>query len=165
VLAEAIIRGTILAATAGWASAECLALRRGPDDRARWFYTAGIALALIHALAAFQLTYDWSHDQALADTARQTAAKVGLNWGGGLIVNYVFLALWLADAAWWWLAPVSRARRPPIVERARLALFMFMFINGAIVFAGLTGRAVGIPAVAAVAAAWARVTRRETVRA
>lgn len=155
----------MLAATAAWACAECLALRRPDDSNARSFYTAAVALAIVHALAAFHVTYAWSHERALAATARQTAAVAGLAWGGGLFVNYAFLFLWLADAAWWWIAPMRRARRSVPLERTRLFLFMFMFINGAIVFAGLTGRVVGVPAVAAVATAWARAARPETLRA
>jgi hypothetical protein len=162
---DALVRGLMLTATAAWACAECLALRRPGDSLARSFYTAAAALAVVHVLAAFHITYGWSHERALADTAQQTAAVAGLAWGGGLFVNYAFLFLWLADAAWWWVAPVRRARRSAALERTRLFLFTFMFINGAIVFAGLVGRMVGIPAVAAVATAWARTARAQTVRA
>jgi hypothetical protein len=162
---EIVIRASILAATACWACAECLALLRLHDERARLFYTAASVLAIIHALAAFHFTYGWSQSAAIADTARQTAALSGLAWGGGLFVNYVFLALWLADVTCWWISPSLRARRPLILERTRLTLFIFMFVNGAVVFAGMAGRIVGVPAIGAIGLAWVRANRHEAVRA
>ncbi len=33
----------------------------------------------------------------LAWTARQTDAVVGINWGGGLFINYAVASLWIAD--------------------------------------------------------------------
>jgi hypothetical protein len=56
----------------------------------------------------------------------------------------VFLAVWLGDVCWWWLAPESHASRSPRLETARLALFAFMFFNGAVIFASGAGRLVGI---------------------
>ena len=162
----AIVRSTILIATAFWAWAEVLKLRRPGDvEPARVLWTIGLALGLIHAAMAFEVAYDWSHTTAWADTARQTAAMTGLAWGGGIVVNYLFLALWLADAVWWWIAPVTYIHRPLRLERARLLLFVFMFFNGAIVFAGSAGRAVGVPAVAAVCITWALDARRRPVHA
>jgi hypothetical protein len=72
----------------------------------------------------------------------------------------LFLALWLADALWWWVAPVGYQRRPVSLERTRLAIFLFMFGNGAIIFAGNGARAVGVPAVAAVCITWMLDARR-----
>ena len=88
------------------------------------------------------MAYEWTSRAALIDTARRTAAVTGVAWGGGIFVNYLFLAVWLADGLWWWAAPVAYHRRPVVLERARLALFVFMFLNGAIVFAGNAARAV-----------------------
>ena len=34
------------------------------------------------------------------NSARQTAEVFGLDWGGGLYVNYAFTAAWVADVAW-----------------------------------------------------------------
>ena len=97
------------------------------------------------------------------DIARQTAAVTGIAWGGGIFVNYLFLAVWLADAIWWWIAPVAYIHRSARVERTRLALFVFMFANGAILFASHAARAVGVPSVAAVCIAWALHMRRHPV--
>ena len=162
----AVVRATMLMATVVWAWAEVLRIRRPRQvDPARWLWTAGVALALVHAVVAFEVAYRWSHEAASMDTARRTAAVTGIEWEGGIYVNYLFLALWLADALWWWVAPVAYHRRPVRLERARLALFLFMFVNGTIVFAGNAARAVGVPAVAAVCLTWALDARRHPARA
>ena len=141
----------MILATVAWAVGEAL-MRRSPrsDRLARAIWTAGLALALIHVVLAFELVYAWNHDAAVAATVRQTVDRLGWGWQGGIYVNYVFLALWLADVCWWWLAPAAHASRPLRIERARLALFTFMFLNGAVVFASGIGRLVGIASVAVV---------------
>jgi hypothetical protein len=160
-----LVRGTILAATLLWAWAEVLKIRRPrQSDQARGLYTAGLALALAHVAAAFAFVYAWSHDAAIDGTAQQTAAVIGIRWGGGIFVNYLFLALWAGDAWHWWAVPDGHARRSRRRETLRLAFFLFMFINGTIVFAGPAARAVGIPATAAVVAAWLLAARRQPAR-
>lgn len=141
----------MILATVAWAAGEVL-MRRSPagDRLARGIWTAGIALALIHVVLAFDLVYAWNHDLAVAATARQAADRFGWGWRGGIYVNYAFLACWLADVGWWWAAPGSHLSRSRRFEAARLAFFTFMFFNGAVVFASPAGRLVGIPAVAAV---------------
>jgi hypothetical protein len=145
-----LVRATMIAATVAWAGGEVL-MRRAPalDRRARAIWTLGLALALVHVALAFQLVYAWDHEAAVLATAQQTADRFGQGWRGGIYVNYVFLAIWLADVCWWWLAPASRASRPPRLEAARFALFTFMFVNGAVVFASGIGRVIGIASVSA----------------
>jgi hypothetical protein len=145
------VRGTMILATVAWALGEAFMRRSAAADRwARLSWTIGIALALIHVALAFHLVYAWDHEAAVAATARQAADRFGLGWRGGIYLNYVFLSFWLADVGWWWLAPVSRASRSPRIETARLAVFTFMFLNGAVLFASGTGRLVGMAAVAVV---------------
>lgn len=145
----------MLAATVLWAWAEILKISgTGHLARARGLYTAALVLALGHAAMAFEVAYSWSHRVAMESTAAQTAALTGIRWGGGIFVNYLFLAVWTADAIRWWAAPAGYTNRRLPVDRLRLAFFLFMFINGAIVFAGTTARLIGVPAVAAVGAAW-----------
>jgi hypothetical protein len=147
----AAVRGTMLLATVAWALGEAL-MRREPEfDRlARAIWTAGIALALIHVFLAFQFVYGWDHDAAIEATTRQTAEVVDSSFRGGIFVNYVFLLIWLADVCWWWLSPESHASRSRRLELGRLALFAFMFFNGAIVFASGPGRWIGIASLALV---------------
>jgi hypothetical protein len=151
-----LVRGTIVVATALWAAAEILKMTRPRSaDAARQLWTMAAALASLHAVAAFHHVYGWSQAAAIGATAVQTAAVTGLAWGGGLFVNYAFLTIWMTDVAWWWIAPASYHQRPAIVERGRRWIFVFMFVNGAIVFAGGVARLVGVVAVCAVCVAWA----------
>src|SRR6185503_2577121 len=113
-----VVRATMLMSTVAWAWAEVLKIRRPHQvEPARRLWTAALALALIHAGLAFDVAYQWSHQAAFLDTARRTAAVTGIVWGGGIFVNYLFLALWLADAVWWWVAPAAYLRRPATLER------------------------------------------------
>lgn len=158
---DAAVRWTMLLSTAAWAVAEVLVLRGGSHQRAaRAWWTCGITLALVHVALAFHVVYSWDHDAAVVDTARQTAELTGVAWRGGLFVNYAFLMIWLADASWWWIDAVSRASRPRAIESLRLALFVFMFANGAILFASGIGRIVGTLSVGAVVVAWIAARRR-----
>jgi len=158
------VRGTIILATALWAAAEVVRLvRPHAIEPARQLWTAALILAVLHAALAFASVYGWSHHTAMLATARQTASVTGLEWGGGLFVNYLFLAAWTLDTLWWWRAPAARLARSPRLEQLRLACFVFMFINGAIVFAAGIARAAGIMAVTAVCAAWS-VHGRRTLR-
>ena len=150
------VRGSIAAATIAWAAAEWLRWRQ-PARRqsARALWTAGAALLVAHSLAVFHYIHGWSQDAALEHTARQTAALTGLHWGRGLYVNYAFTGLWLWDAAAWWANPVRYARRSKRSRALLLAIFLFMFVNGGIVFARGPARIVGLIAVAVVV--WARL--------
>lgn len=152
---DILIRSTIALATIGYAAAEWLRFRRPAAWRAaRAMWTAAAVLSIAHAAAAFQFRHDWSHRDAYNATAVQTAAVTGLDWGGGLYVNYAFLALWAADAAWWWRNPARYAARSSWCTTAFAAGFLFMFFNGAVVFAHGAMRWLGAACVAVAACAW-----------
>ena len=155
------LRATIILATGLWAVAEVVRLvRPRATEPARLLWTAALILMWAHAAIAFGSAYGWSHQTAVLATARQTASVTGLDWGGGIYVNYLFLIAWALDALTWWTAPAARLARSPRFEQLRLAFFVFIFINGAIVFAAGVARAAGIVAVTAVCAAWAVHERR-----
>ncbi len=80
---------------------------------ARLAYTAGCVLLWVHLAAAFHFYHNWSHTLAFEDTARQTKELLGRPVGEGVYVNYIFAAVWTADAAYWWIAGLRRysARR------------------------------------------------------
>ena len=141
----------MILATLAWAAGEAL-MRRSPaaDRWARAAWTVAIVLAAVHVVLAFHFVYGWDHEAAVRETARQAAERFGWGWRGSIYVNYVFLSIWLADICWWWAAPASHASRSIRFEIARLATFVFMFVNGAIIFASGIGRLAGIAAVAAV---------------
>jgi len=159
---DAFVRGTIWLSLLAWVAGEwsrCASLGKTAGRRA---WTVGALAALGHTAAAFHFRHGWSHGAALSETARQTAALTGLDWGGGLYVNYLFLAVWAADAGWWWLNPETFHRRPRPLDRAVRAFPLFMFLNGAVVFGKGSIRAVGTVAVLAVLAAWYRGRRAES---
>ena len=66
-----------------------------PSEIAVW--AAGGLLLLAHTVFAFQFQHHWSHAAAYAHTARQTFEMTGWDWGGGLSLNYLTVALWVAD--------------------------------------------------------------------
>jgi hypothetical protein len=148
-MTHAAVFGTIAAATLAWAIAECCRVLGRQLALARFVWSAGAAAMLIHSASAFAIIYDGSHEVALAETARQTAALTGVNSGSGLYANYAFLAIWIADAAWWWLGPAHRGRTAG-AGWARLALFLFMFVNGTVIFADGWMRVLGTACISAV---------------
>jgi hypothetical protein len=158
---DPLVRGTIALAIVAWAGAEYLKLGgpRDRDARARVLWTLGAALLGVHTLAAFHFVHGWSHQAAAVETARQTDDLIGVRSSAGLFVNYAFLAVWIADAAWWWTSPASYRARPGAIRVAMLVLFVFMFFNGAVVFAAGAMRFLGAAAVAVVLWTWYRAER------
>ena len=150
---DAAVFITVAAAVACWSAGEAL--------RSRAFWTAGALLMLAHAVLAFGVFYEWSHAVARDLTMRQTAALTGLQFAGGIYINYLFLIVWLGDAVWWWLSPRTHAGRPVWASTAIRGFVFFMMLNGAVVFADGWARVLGVSAVALVTArAAARYTRR-----
>jgi hypothetical protein len=127
---------------------------------AKWTFpvsACGLVLLLIHMAIGLDIRHDWSHTAAVRDTARQTAAVYGLDWGGGLYVNYVFAGIWALDV--WHGTRAGRAR--PLHRRSGLlwALRVFYFtiiFNGAVVFVAGPRRWLGAGLVLAMVWAWRR---------
>jgi hypothetical protein len=111
---------------------------------ARGLWTAGFLAYLAHVAAAFEWVHGWSHGTALAETASQTAAMVGVASGAGLWLNYLFTLVWGADVASWWLRPEQYAGRSLRATLAVHAFLGFMFFNGAVVFATGPSRWIGL---------------------
>src|SRR4029453_10549556 len=114
-LGELLLRATAWTSLVGWAASEWTRARAPcASQRGRAAFTIGGLALAVHSALAFELRHGWSHTAALRDTARQTEALLGWAFGGGLFVNYFFVALWTFEAGWWWLAPASdRGRRGP----------------------------------------------------
>jgi hypothetical protein len=123
-----------------------LEARREPGlrQRTRWAWTLGCVFFLGHVVCAFEYFHHWSHDAAYRETARQTAELTGWRWGGGIFLNYVVAAGWVADVLWWWLAPASFNRRPLWLTGIWQGFLFFMVFNGAVVFGHGPVRAHGI---------------------
>ncbi|HZZ77932.1 MAG TPA: hypothetical protein VFE62_05415 [Gemmataceae bacterium] len=119
-----------------------LAIRRGTPRWGRIAWTVGCGFYLLHVGAAFAYYHHWSQEEAYAFTACQTAAVVGLDWGGGLYVNYLFTIVWLADVCWWW----TDLPRPRWLDWAIIAFMGFIAFNATVVFATGFSRWFGIAA-------------------
>lgn len=118
---------------------------------------------VVHSAAAFEVFYARSHAVATAATARQTAAMTGVDYGGGIYLNYLFLLVWVADAAWWWLRPASYEGRRPVIAAIVRGFLLFMFLNGAVVFADGWMQVLGVAAVGVVMRSWYRDRRGEAL--
>jgi hypothetical protein len=59
---------------------------------------------------------------------------MGWNSGFGLYINYLFAAVWIADAVWSWTTLAYTARLLWITRAIR-GFFWFMIFNGTFVFA------------------------------
>ena len=143
-------------------------LARGRAEQltqARWFWTVGCGFYVAHVVGAFGAYHSWSHAAAYEATAMQTHETVGLRWGGGIYFNYIFGLLWLGDVGWWWLAPASHRQRPPWVNALWCGFFLFMVINGAIVFGRGPVRWLGILICLVLLGAFLRRRRSEGVPA
>jgi hypothetical protein len=123
-----------------------LAVRRRSPRWSRVSWTAGCLAYLLHVACAFEYYHYWSHATAYEATARQTADVIGLNWGGGLYLNYVFTLVWFVDVLWWWTSMQSYLARPRPIEWAVQGFLGFIAFNGTVVFAAGFGRWLGIAA-------------------
>ncbi len=104
------------------------------DRCARWAWTVGCAIYLLHVVFAFQFLHHWSHAAAVEHAARRTLEVVGLEFGAGVYVNYVFTLLWTGDVALWWRR--SRTGQPVSTTYywTVQAIFAFMMFNATVVF-------------------------------
>ena len=132
----------------------------GRDGWARLAWTIGCAALLVHFISAFHFYHAWSHTAAYVDTARQTAAVIGSNWGGGLFINYAVAMLWIADVGWWWFAGVSAYRRRAWwITLAWHGFLIFIIFNATVVFKhGLT-RWIGLLVSLILCLSWALTVR------
>jgi hypothetical protein len=125
-----------------------------PPAWAWWAFASGLALAILHTILAFHIVHDWSHADAVRNTSSQTEAVFGVGVGWGVYVNYVFFAVWFADA-WWWRASRG-AGRPASVTWTLRAFYLVIIVNAAVVFASPARRVLGLAVVTALIGAWMR---------
>jgi hypothetical protein len=160
---DLLLRATAWLSMAAWAASEWLLASVPRPVRAkpaRASFTLGAVALLLHTGLALHLRHAWSQADAMREIARQTAEVTGLGFSGGLFVNYAFLAFWMAEACWWWLAPAGYLRRGLGARWASRAVFLFMFVNGAIVFGHGPVRVFGAIAILAVCLSWYRAPTR-----
>lgn len=108
-------------------------------------YTAGCVTLWVHVGLAFHSAHGWSHASAVRHTAEQTAAMVGVASGAGVYLNYLFMAVWAADAAYWWgHGHVGYRRRSRGLTWAVHGFLAFIVFNAAVVFVGGWPQVMGV---------------------
>ncbi len=120
------------AALCGWLDARLQGMACRPVNRwPRWAWTAGCLCGWAHMGAAFHFVHGWSNASAIAATAEETQAVLGVAFGGGVYFNYLFGLLWSADVARLWMTDKAWPLRFAWFLHAYLFLIVF---SGAIVF-------------------------------
>lgn len=174
---EFLTRGTIWTTIVAYALGSAAFALAGRSSqwhsagRSRWYararvaWTVAVISLITHFIFAFQFYHDWSHDSAYRDTARQTADVVGLNWGGGLYINYALLAIWMADVACWWLAGLNsyRARPWPLTIIWHGLLIVIIF-NATVVFADGIVRWLGLAICICLFLTWTLIASQRSTR-
>ena len=165
-----MISGEILTRITIWTSVAAyligcvvFAMSRGRIALDRWTrlaWTIGCTALVAHFASAFHFYHSWSHASAYADTARQTNEVFGIDWGGGLFVNYAVALLWMSDVAWWWFAGAGAYRwRSWLVTLVWHAFLVFIIFNGTVVFAHGFGRWLGVVVCLILCLSWVLVIR------
>lgn len=124
------------------------------DSAARLAWTVACVSLLAHVASAFHFYHGWSQESAYRETARQTAAVIGINWGGGIYFNYAVVLFWVIDVAWWWRGLDAYNRRPRLLVVPWQAFLIFMIFNATVVFKTGPLRWVGVCMSLAVACFW-----------
>jgi len=162
---EFLTRATIWTTIAGYTVGSILfALSRGRsrwDSATRITWTIAVVSLIAHFICAYQFYHHWSQRSAYLDTARQTEEVVGLNWGGGLFINYAFLLIWIVDIAWWWLRGLSsyRSRPWPLIALWH-GFIIFILFNATIVFKDGMVRWVGLVICLVLVIAWLVIAKQ-----
>lgn len=151
-----LVAVTIWTALTLYVAGEYGRTRLPPTPWARPVWLLGALTYLAHVAAAFAFHHDWSHAAAYAYTAARTEELFGLDWGGGLWVNYAFTAIWIGEGLWWQLRPAHCQRRSRIWQLAVRAFFLFMIANGAVIFVEGPRRLLGVGVLAALVWIWRR---------
>ncbi len=123
-----------------------------------WF--SGALLALAHSFGALATFHNGSQVVAFESTAKQTEQLLGIRFGAGLYVNYLFVIVWNADAAIRLLQPKRYPFSPKWYRYGVTGFLVFIAINGSIVFQAGWTRYVGIGCLLFLGAlAWAKRNR------
>jgi hypothetical protein len=124
------------------------------DSIARLALTAGCVALLAHVACAFHFYHGWSHESAYRETARQTAEVFGVDWGGGLYINYAFIIGWILNVVSWWRG-LDLYRSLPVSLLIGWQVFMlFIFFNATVIFGKGALRWIGLGVCLAVCFVW-----------
>ncbi|HEU0173077.1 MAG TPA: hypothetical protein VFV58_02350 [Blastocatellia bacterium] len=129
---------TVWLALAGYAIGASVYLisrgRRSWDAVARAAWTVGCVILIAHVACAYHFYHNWSQAAVYHETARQTADVTGLNWGGGLYINYAVVIGWVIDAACWRRSLDAYRNRPRWLAAAWQGFLFFIIFNATVVF-------------------------------
>jgi len=154
-MADPLTRVTIWLALAFFAVAQLCRRRTAASPRIAFkLFFVGFSLFLAHVLLAFQVHYGWSHATALVHTATQTEALVGIRSGSGLYLNYLFGGVWMTELGWWHRSELGYRSRAGWIEHTVCGFFLFMIVNGAVVFVEGWSRWLGVAVTALLLWAW-----------
>jgi hypothetical protein len=104
------------------------ALLGGGMRFARLAWTLGLFTLFVHLGLAFGVAHGWSHAAAV-----EHVRAVG-GTGAGIVVNYLFVAVWAGDVAWWWADPAGHARRPRWAAWTVHGFLLFVVVNATVIF-------------------------------
>jgi len=146
-----LVTGTIWIALVLYVAGEFGRSLRPRVSWARPVWILGSICYICHVISAFSLHHHWSHSAAYVYTAATTNELVGIDSGLGLWVNYVFTVIWVLEGLLprrWSLTVNNR------LDRVVRAVFLFMIINGAVVFVAGPQRWFGLLLVLGLLAIW-----------
>lgn len=122
-----------------------------------WSISAtGAILLAVHIVLAMAVRHGWSHASALETTAQQTNDMFGINWGGGVYVNYVFATVWIAELFVWRQWPEGYASRPEWIKWSLRAFYFVIIVSAAVIFATDWRRWMGAAILATLLASWTK---------
>ena len=130
-----------------------------PDHTYRFFWFAAWIFCVLHVIFAFHFRHHWVHDVAIEHTAEMTERVVGIRWGGGLYVNYVFLICWGASAIPSWSGHGGYVEMQRWLQSGIHAFAAFMMFNATAIFGPLWWWIPTLAVVSAVAFRWSRRKR------
>lgn len=138
----------------------CLALQsRGlssTDWRLAGLWFLGALLAACHSLGALWTFHHGSQWEAFQSTAEQTEEMIGVRFGAGLYVNYLFVGVWLVDSIWRLGSARTYRKLPSIYHCLTQGFLLFIAFNGAVVFKSGAMRWIGILCTAFLLLLWMR---------
>jgi hypothetical protein len=161
---ELLTRFTVWIALTGYAVGATISLIFRENyrwlARARWAWTIGSLAIVLHLVCALHFYHHWSQSSAYIETARQTKQVFGMDWGGGLWINYAFISAWILDTIWWWRGLEPYQRRPRLLVATWQVIFIFMVFNATVVFKTGVLRVLGLVLCFGLPAVWLWVRSR-----
>jgi hypothetical protein len=136
---EFLTRITVWSALAGYAiGASVYMISRGRkswDAAARTIWSWGCVSLIVHVTFAYHFYHNWSQESVYRETARQTAEVTGIEWSGGVFINYALVLGWILDAAYWRLRGLDAYRKRSLwLVAAWQGFLYFIVFNATVVY-------------------------------